>query len=322
LAFSRRQVLQPLVLDLNLVVRDMHKLLRRVIREDIELTTQLEDELWSVCADAGQVEQVLMNLVVNARDAMPRGGRLHVSTANVVLDAAFARQHVGAVPGAYVSLKVTDSGFGMKPEVLARVFEPFFTTKPVGKGTGLGLSTVYGIVKQNGGYVTVHSTPGTGTAFTTFWPEVHESISSQGASRSSARTLRGTETILLVEDEGGVRELVRKILERYGYLVLSARDAADAMTIDERHDNPIHLLLTDIVMPGLNGPDLAQRLVRRRPAMEVVYMSGFAHHVAVGLGSVSDRTCFLQKPFTAETLAAMVRECLDRRTGPQESVPK
>ena len=212
----------------------------------------------------------------------------------------------------------------MKPEVLARAFEPFFTTKPIGKGTGLGLSTVYGIVKQNSGYVTVDSTPATGTTVTTYWPQVDEPVASLSASRSSARTLKGTETILLVEDEGGVRELVRKLLERYGYCVLPARDAAEAMAIEARHDGAIHVLLTDIVMPGLNGPDLAQRLVRRRPAMPVIYMSGFAHHTAVGFGSISERTCFIHKPFLAETLAATVRECLDRHAGsqPQESVPR
>jgi CheY-like chemotaxis protein len=310
--------------DLNQVVGDLEKMLRRVIGEDIVLDIMAAPSLGRTKADPSQVEQVLMNLVVNARDAMPRGGRLHISTANVVLDAEFAHQHVGAVPGPYISLTVTDSGTGMTPEVLARVFEPFFTTKPVGKGTGLGLSTVYGIVKQHSGYVTVDSTPGTGTTFTTYWPHADELVPSPSAGRPSVRSLKGAETILLVEDEGGVRELVRKILERYGYRVLPARDAAEAIAIEESHQGVIHVLLTDIVMPGLNGPDLAQRLVRRRPAMPVIYMSGFAHHGAVGVGSVSERTCFLQKPFPAETLAATVRECLDRHTGsqPQEPMPR
>jgi hypothetical protein len=315
LAFSRKQAVEPRVLDLNQIVGDVEKMVRRVIGEDVAVDVVCSPSLGRTKADPGQVEQVLMNLVVNARDAMPRGGRVHISTANVLLDASFVRQNVGAVPGHYVSLTVADTGCGMKPEVLARVFEPFFTTKPVGKGTGLGLSTVYGIVKQSGGYVTVNSTLGAGTTFTTYWPQVDEPAESLHVGRTSVPTLHGTETVLLVEDESGVRELVKKILERYGYRVLSARHATDALAIEQRHDGPIHLLLSDIVMPGLNGPDLAQRLVRRRPAMPVLYISGFAHHVAVGLGSVGGRTGFLQKPFSAETLAARVRECLDRSAG-------
>jgi PAS domain S-box-containing protein len=324
LAFSRKQTIQPRILDLNQVVADLERMLRRVIGEDIVLDIAPSPSLGRTKADPSQVEQVLMNLVVNARDAMPRGGSLTISTANVVLDTAFARQHVGAVPGRYVSLTVTDSGLGMKPEIVARVFEPFFTTKPVGKGTGLGLSTVYGIVKQNGGYVAVDSTPGAGTTFTIYWPEVDEPVDSSSAARVPVRTLRGTETVLLVEDEAGVRELVRKILERHGYRVLPARDAAEAITMEEGHDGPLQLLVTDIVMPGLNGPDLAQRLVRRRPEMQVVYMSGFSHQVAVGFGSVSGRTSFIQKPFSADAFALAVRECLDRRTGAQHDgrVPK
>jgi PAS domain S-box-containing protein len=321
LAFSRKQTIAPRIVDLNQVVGDLEKMLSRMIGEDIVLEITAAPSLGRTKADPSQVEQVLMNLAVNARDAMRRGGRLHVCTANVVLDESFARKHVGAAPGRYVSLTVTDTGTGIKPEVLPRVFEPFFTTKPVGKGTGLGLSTVYGIVTQHGGYVTVDSTPGTGTTLTTYWPQVDEPVASVSAGRSSVRSLRGSETVLLVEDEGGVRELVRKILERYGYRVLPARDAAEAIAIEEGHQGVIHVLLTDIVMPGLNGPDLAQRLVRRRPTMPVIYMSGFANHAAVEFGSVSERTCFLQKPFPAERLVTAVRECLDRQTGSQSQEP-
>jgi two-component system cell cycle sensor histidine kinase/response regulator CckA len=321
LAFSRKQAIVPRVLDLNQVVGDLQKMLSRIIAEDIVLEITVAPSLGRTKVDPGQVEQVLLNLVVNARDALPSGGKLRISTANVVLDAAFARQHVGAVPGRYVSLTVTDTGSGMKPDVLARVFEPFFTTKPIGKGTGLGLSTVYGIVKQNNGYVTIDSTPGTGTTVTIYWPQVDEPIDALSPGRSSAHTLRGTETVLLVEDEAGVRELVRKMLERHGYHILRAKDGAEAIAIEERHEGPIHLLLTDIVMPGLNGPDLAQHLVRRRPAMEVLYMSGFAHHVALGFGSVSERTAFLPKPFASETLATKVRECLDRHVGSHNQEP-
>jgi signal transduction histidine kinase/DNA-binding response OmpR family regulator len=324
LAFSRKQPIVPRILDLNQVVGDLQKMLSRVIGEDVTLEIAAAPSLGRTKADPSQVEQVLMNLVVNARDAMPRGGRLRVVTANVVLDEAFARQHVGAVPGRYVSLEVTDTGCGMMPAVIAQVFEPFFTTKPTGKGTGLGLSTVYGIVKQNGGYVTVDSTPGSGTTFTIYWPEAEEPGQPTLSDPASAPTFSGTETVLLVEDEAGVRGLVRKILERYGYHVLPARDAIEAIALEGRHEGAIHLLLTDIVMPGLSGPDLAQRLVRRRPAMEVLYMSGFAHHVAAGIGAVSERTRFLQKPFSSQSLAATVRECLDRHTGSghQESTPR
>jgi len=317
LAFSRKQAVEPRVLDLNQIVADVEQRLRRVIGEDITVQVVPSPSLGLIKADPGQVEQVLMNLVVNARDAMPRGGRVEIRTANVLLDRAFLRQHVGAAPGRYVALTVADTGCGMKPEVLARVFEPFFTTKPVGKGTGLGLSTVYGIVTQSGGCVTVDSTPGAGTTFTTYWPQVDQPVESAYSGRPSARTLSGTETVLLVEDEAGVRELVKRMLARYGYHVLSAGDATDALAIEQRHDGPIHLLLTDIVMPGLNGPDLAQRLVRRRRSMAVLYMSGFAH-VAVGLGAGSGRTSFVQKPFSAEILGAKVRECLDRHAGPAQ----
>jgi two-component system, cell cycle sensor histidine kinase and response regulator CckA len=316
LAFSRKQPIAPRILDLNQVIGDLEKMLGRVIGEDVALEITAAPSLGLTKADPSQVEQVLMNLVVNARDAMPRGGKLNIRTANAVIDSAFARRNVGAVPGRYVSLTVTDSGCGMKPDVLARAFEPFFTTKAIGKGTGLGLSTVYGIVRQNGGYMNVDSAPGKGTTFTIYWPLVDEPLESLSAARASAATLKGHETVLLVEDDAAVRTLVLKILERYEYEVLPARDASEAIAIEERHGGSIHLLLTDIVMPGLNGPDLAQRLVGRRPGIEVLYMSGFAHR-AGGIGSVSRRTGFLQKPFDSETLVAKVRECLDRHAGSQ-----
>jgi len=324
LAFSRKQVMVPRVLDLNQVIADLEKMLSRVIGDDISLEIAVTPWLGRTKADPSHVEQVLVNLVVNARDAMPGGGTLRVSTANVVLDTAFARDHLGAVPGRYVSLAVSDSGVGMKPEVLSHVFDPFFTTKPTGKGTGLGLSTVYGIVKQHDGYVTVDSAPGVGTTFTIYWPQVDDAAEALPAVRVSAQTLGGTETVLLVEDEAGLRDLVTKMLERRGYRVLGAKDGAAGIAIEEHHAGPIHLLLTDIVMPGLKGPDLAQRLVRRRPSMSVLYMSGFAHHVSMGFGSISGRTDFLQKPFSSETLATKVRECLDRHVDSprQESAPQ
>jgi CheY-like chemotaxis protein len=290
-------------------------MVRRVIGEDITVEVVPSPSIGWIKADRGQVEQVLMNLVVNARDAMPQGGRVRISTATALLDASFLARYAGAAPGPYVSLTVADTGCGMKPEVVARVFEPFFTTKPVGKGTGLGLSTVYGIVKQGGGCVTVDSTAGAGTTFTIYWPQVDQPAQGANPGRPSVPILKGQETVLLVEDEAGVRELVKRMLARYGYDVLSAGDATEALAIEQGHEGPIHLLLSDIVMPGLNGPDLAQRLVRRRPSMVVLYMSGFAHHAVGGLGAVSGRTSFVQKPFSAETLGAKVRECLDHRAG-------
>jgi len=256
-----------------------------------------------------------MNLVVNARDAMPQGGTLTIATANVVLDSEFTRQYVGAAPGRYVSLTVQDTGCGMTPDVLAHIFEPFFTTKGPEKGTGLGLSTVYGAVKQGGGYITVESTPGAGTTVTTYWPTVDEPVESAAAGAWPVNTLQGTETILLVDDETGVRELIRRVLEGHGYKVLQARDVGDAMAIEETHRGPIHLLLSDIIMPGLNGPDLAQRIVRRRPAIKVLFVSGYTNREAMDVGLTSQSVSVLQKPFTPDTLATKVRERLDRRVG-------
>ena len=315
LAFSRKQAVVPRVLDLSQVVTDVEKLLHRVIGDDVRLEIATTPELGRTKVDPGQVEQVLVNLAVNARHAMPTGGTLRIDTAAAVLDAAFVGRHAGAVPGRYVSLTVTDTGVGMNPEVAARVFEPFFTTKPIGKGTGLGLSTVYGIVKQNHGYITVDTAPGAGTTFTIYWPEVDEPAEPVFREGLPVHSLAGSETVLLVEDETGVRDLVRKMLERRGYCVLAAADGAAALAIEERHEGPIHLLLTDIVMPGMNGPDLAQRLVRRRPTMPVLYMSGFAPSAMMDFGSLSARADFIQKPFAAETLAAKVRVCLNRHPG-------
>ena len=310
LAFSRKQLLTPQVLDLNHVVRDLQQMLTRVIGDDIRLNMVTASPLGHVKADPGQIEQVLMNLAVNARDAMPQGGTLTIETADAVLDEAFVRQYVGAEPGRYVSLVVRDTGCGMTPDVLARLFEPFFTTKGPAGGTGLGLSTVYGIIKQSGGFIAVNSTPGLGTTFAIYLPQVDEPIES-AVSPPSVSTLHGTETILLVEDDGDVRELIRKMLERYGYSVLEARDAADALRIEETQRGPIDLLVSDLIMPGLRGPDLAQRLVRRRPAIKVLYVSGYANQVALERGSISARASLLQKPFTSRTLATKVRESLD-----------
>jgi two-component system cell cycle sensor histidine kinase/response regulator CckA len=272
-----------------------------------------------VIADPGQIEQVLMNLAVNARDAMPKGGRLTIATAKVQLDGAFVRQHAGAVAGPHVSLTVRDSGCGMTADVLAHVFEPFFTTKPVGQGTGLGLSTVYGIVKQNGGYVTIASEPKSGTTVTVFWPMSDQHEAPALATESSKRALDGTETILLVEDEAAIRSLMRKILEQHGYRVLEARDVSDATAIAETHDGPIDLLLSDVIMPVLNGPDLAQRIVARRPTIKVFYVSGFPNALLAEQTRQPQRIWFLAKPFTPQVLALRVRECLDSHSVPRST---
>jgi two-component system, cell cycle sensor histidine kinase and response regulator CckA len=310
LTFSRRQVTTPQALNLHDIVCELQKLLGRVINEDIRLDIVAGHPLERVRADAGQIEQLIVNLVVNARDAMPQGGTLKVETANVDLDDRFVRRHAGAVPGHYVALSVQDTGCGMTTDVLAHVFEPFFTTKPAGKGTGLGLATVYGIVKQSGGYVVIDSEPGAGTTVTAYFPVVHEESAVFVPQSLSAEAAGGTETILVVEDEAGLRLLMQRALQQRGYVVLNAANVAEALDIAESHAAAIDLLLTDVVMPGLSGPDLAQRVVRLHPAIKVLYVSGFAN-LAQG-GSLSRKAALLPKPFTPQSLAARVRECLDR----------
>jgi len=313
LAFSRRQVLQPKVLDLNAEVTDMEKLLRRLIGEDIHLIIQLGPGLSCVKADPGQIEQVILNLAVNARDAMPRGGRLTIETANVMLDAAFSARHEGVQPGAYVMLAVNDTGVGMDAETQLHLFEPFFTTKEVGKGTGLGLSTVYGIVNQSGGHILVVSSVGQGTAFKIYLPRVDE-VGEEPPPREPKDTLSppGSETILLVEDEDTVRTLVRLNLEDGGYQVLEAADGREALRVSAEHPQPIHLLLTDVVMPHLTGPELAKRLQPLRPETRIIYMSGYAAQ-AIHTGMIRPGDVFIEKPFTNDLLLRKIREVLDSR---------
>ena len=318
LAFSRKQVWVLQVLDLNEVIANFEKMLSRIVREDIRLEIAVAREVEHIKADPGQIEQLVMNLVVNARDAMPAGGTLTIATANVRLDAEFARQHDGAVPGRYVSLAVQDTGTGMSPEVCARAFEPFFTTKGAAKGTGLGLSTVAGLVEQSGGYITIDSTPGAGTTVTTYWPAVDDSIE-PASDGPSIGTLEGTETILLVEDETGVRQLIGKVLERYGYKVLPARDAEHAIAIEAGYADPIALLVSDLIMPGLNGPDLARQIAERRPDIRVLFVSGYASREAVEKSLITRNASFLSKPFTPEKLARQVRERLDRPASPRKA---
>src|ERR1051326_293806 len=284
LAFSRKQMLQPRVLDLNSVVVDIEKMLRRLIGEDINLRTSFDPALGSTKADPGQIEQVVMNLAVNARDAMPAGGKLTIETANIYLDERYAREHVGVTPGRYVMLAVTDTGTGMDAETQARIFEPFFTTKGEGKGTGLGLSTVYGIVKQSGGNVWVYSEVGHGTTFKVYLPRVDEDAEEYKRTTETEEILRGTETILLAEDEEVVRTLACEILETYGYRVLEAAGGGAALLICEREKEQIDLLITDVVMPELSGRQLAERLKQLRPDMRVLYMSGYTDNAIVHQG--------------------------------------
>ena len=311
LAFSRKQVLEATVLDLNAVAADMRDMLGRLIGEDIALVTSPSLELGRVKADRGQIEQVVMNLAVNARDAMPQGGRLIIETQNVDLDAEYVRRHVGARPGPHVMLAVSDSGVGIPREIERHIFEPFFTTKEPGKGTGLGLATVYGIVKQSGGYIECDSEPGRGTTFRIYLPRVD--VPAPGVERLGrpADAAGGTETILLVEDEEGVRELARDILRATGYTVIEARDGAEALLLSERHQGPLDLLLTDVVMPRMSGRELAERLTSLRPDLSVLYMSGYTDDAVIRHGVLGAGTAFLQKPFTPAILVDRVRETLD-----------
>jgi nitrogen-specific signal transduction histidine kinase len=310
LAFSRRQILQPRVLEINAVVKGIEPILRRVIGEDVDLVLEVDPAAGTVRADPGQLEQVILNLAVNARDAMPQGGRLVLETANVELDETYARQHADARPGAHVLLAVSDTGTGMDAATQARLFEPFFTTKPLGKGTGLGLSTVYGIVRQSEGHVAVYSELGHGTSFKVYLPRVDAAPDPTPVAGPAAPT-GGTETVLLVEDEEGLRELAREILEMQHYTVIEAATPGEALARLERHPDPIHLLVTDVIMPQMSGRQLAAQVTRRRPEVRVLYMSGYTDDAIVHHGVLDPGTPFLQKPFTPASLARKVREILD-----------
>jgi signal transduction histidine kinase len=311
LAFSRKQVLEASVLDLNTVAADMKDMLGRMIGEDIALVTSPSLQLGRVKADRGQIEQVVMNLAVNARDAMPQGGHLIIETQNVELDAEYVRRHVGARPGPHVMLAVSDSGVGIPREIQRHIFEPFFTTKEPGKGTGLGLATVYGIVKQSGGYIECDSEPGRGTAFRIYLPRIDAPAPGTERAGRPVDAAGGTETILLVEDEEGVRELARDILRATGYTVIEARNGAEALLLSERHQGPLDLLLTDVVMPRMSGRELAERLTPLRPDLSVLYMSGYTDDAVIRHGVLGAGTAFLQKPFTPGILVGRVRETLD-----------
>ncbi|MBW2304396.1 MAG: response regulator [Deltaproteobacteria bacterium] len=312
LAFSRRQTIEPVKLDFNVQLENMERLLKRILGEHIELVFSPSPNLWPVYLDQSQVDQVVANLAVNARDAMPNGGRLTLETGNTTLDETFQDKHTGCLPGEYVVLAVSDTGFGMDEETLEHVFEPFFTTKEEGKGTGLGLSTVYGIAKQNKGFVNIYSEQGKGTTVKVYFPRYTGDDEAEPVESGEVALKGGEETILLVEDEDQVRKLARTILERLGYRVLEAAAPGEAITMAEKHRNEIHLLLTDLVMPVMHGRELYERISALKPGIKVLYMSGYAPDAVVHGGVLEKGTPFLPKPFTLDELGRKVRKVLDQ----------
>ena len=314
LAFSARQVLQPVVLDLNHLVKNVGKMLRRLIGEDIKLVSDLAPELAAVRADPGQIEQVLVNLAVNARDAMPDGVRLAIKSFNAEVSEGDVSAPNHVPPGRYAVLEVSDTGSGMSTETQARIFEPFFTTKAQGKGTGLGLATVYGIVRQSDGHISVESAPGAGATFRVYLPRVAEAVTPAATPGTVTAPAVGRETVLLAEDEPLVRLLARRVLEQAGYTVLVAAGGAEALETARRHDGPIHLLLTDVVMPEMSGRDLVRHLLDLRPGVPVLYMTGYSDEAIARHGVLDPGTALIQKPFTPAALARKVREALDARS--------
>lgn len=315
LAFSRQQILQPKVLSLNRAITDTSDMLQRLIGEDVRLATVLHPKAGQVKVDPGQLSQIIINLAVNARDAMPQGGTLTIETANVFLDPDYARQHATVIPGAYVMMAVSDTGTGMTAETQEHIFEPFFTTKEVGKGTGLGLATVYGIVKQSGGNIVVYSEEGIGTTFKVYLPRVIQQSEAEGTRNTSDELPQGTETILLVEDEDVVRTLTRQILEMCGYTVLEAGNGVEALSLCEKHDCHVDLLMTDVVMPQMGGRELSERFAATYPQMRILFTSGYTDDAVVRHGVIEAGTNFIQKPFTPDALAHKVRAILDGTKG-------
>lgn len=309
LAFSRKQVLQPKVHNLNNVVTDLEKMLRRIIRESVEFRIVLDPDLGNIKADPGQIEQVIMNLAINAHDAMPDVGTLTIETKNVYLDEDYVSQHIEIAPGPFVRLSVTDTGAGMDEQTQRRIFDPFFTTKELGKGTGLGLSTVYGIVKQSGGDIMVYSEIGHGTTFKIYIPRVDENVQALGPA-VSVEDYSGTETILLVEDEEVVRNLTREILTSYGYKVLEAKSGPEALSICDAHSEPIHLLLTDVIMPKMSGSDLKDQMIKNCPDIKILFMSGYTDDSIAHSGILDSDIAFIEKPFSPDSLVRKVRDVL------------
>jgi len=312
LAFSRRQIVKPQVLQINMMIAQTDKMLRRLIGEDIHLQLALDHQVGNIRADPGHVEQAIVNLVVNARDAMPQGGRLTIETSNVHLDENYVRTHLGVVPGEFVMVAVSDTGIGMDAETRRHIFEPFFTTKEKGKGTGLGLATVYGIVKQAGGDIWVYSEPGRGSTFKLYFPRVADPISDGAPGQAEAGVSNGNETILLVEDEQAVRELTLRMLHQLGYKVLTADSGAEAVRLTKMHADEIALLLTDVVMPGMSGRELADDLLASRPTLKVLFLSGYTESTVLHHGVLESGVDFLPKPFSREVLGKKLREILAR----------
>jgi CheY-like chemotaxis protein len=314
--FSRKNVMQPKRLDLREVVSRMSKMLQRLLGETISLEFRSTSEIPAVQADVGMVEQVIMNLAVNARDAMPKGGTLTISTTPIAVDEAYRQTHPEAHPGSFVCLQVADTGFGMNRETLARIFEPFFTTKEVGKGTGLGLATVYGIVKQHGGWIEVFSEPGKGAAFSVFWPACAGPAEAKPKEDSLTAPVRGgKETILVVEDEPVLRDLAQIILQECGYSVLAASSGPEALEMWAKHHDAIDLVLTDMAMPlGISGVDLARKLLAAKPSLKLIFASGYSMDEVDSTFVRNGRASFLQKPYTHVTLAQAIRDCLDRKS--------
>jgi CheY-like chemotaxis protein len=313
LAFSRSQVLRPRTFDLNTVVTQMQSLLRRLLGEDVNLQLALRPGLGLVHADPGQVEQVIMNLAINARDAMPRGGILTIETANTTMDEVYLHNHRIGEAGEYVMIAVADTGIGMDEATRARIFEPFFTTKEAGKGTGLGLATVYGIVKQSGGFIWVYSEPGRGSTFKVYLPRRDDAVVSTPIIAAEPASLNGTETILVVEDAPPLRTMIRRALEGRGYTVLEAADGREALTVAGEYADPIHLVLTDVVMPEVSGRQLAEVLGRQRPGLRLLFMSGYTDDSVLRHGLIESDVAYLQKPFSLLVLARKVREVLDAK---------
>jgi signal transduction histidine kinase len=311
LAFSRQQVLLPRVLNLNDVVKDISQMLLRVIAEDISLAFVPASSLGAVKADLGQIEQVLMNLVMNARDAMPQGGKIVIETANVELDETYSQIHQEVRPGPYVLLSVSDTGFGMDAKTISKVFEPFFTTKAPGEGTGLGLSMVYGVIRQSGGYIWVYSEPGQGATFKIYLPRIEEAAEPLSRTTSEIIFAKGSETVLLVEDEQNLREVTIELLESEGYRVLAAKDGPSAIAISQGHRDMVHILLTDIVLPNMSGTTLAERIKEFRPDLKVLYMSGYTSNLVAHQGILDSSSAFIQKPFTKHGLLSELRRVLD-----------
>jgi PAS domain S-box-containing protein len=310
LAFSRKQILQPRVININDLVANMERLLRRLIGEDIELVTEIDPDLGAVRADKGQMEQIIMNLAVNARDAMPQGGKLTIETADAFLDETYEQRHVEVKPGPYVMLAVSDNGIGMDEATRSHIFEPFFTTKTLGQGTGLGLATVYGIVRQSGGYIWVYSEPGQGTTFKIYLPRVDEPLDASELKPPIVTDLKGRDTILVVEDDKTLREVICKGLKKFGYGVLEAANGGEALLICEKRKGPIDLILTDVVLPQMSGRELVERLEAMRPGIKVLYMSGYTENAIVNNGILKENVGFLQKPFKVNILVLKIREIM------------